>query len=170
MTIDLSYFDRWVIAPYAICLFGSVLIGLVYIAVRIKRSGIKTEYIMYILFLELISILICGNFLASVMQQKTPREAGFTSLGGAAGMLLGVWLNKKNRDNGDLHYGITAHIQHSKAGLSVWRMLWRYPLYGTVCGQIPAEWADRSGGFHSGAADRDGRISAAVFFVFPMQK
>lgn len=70
MTIDLSYFDRWVIAPYAICLFGSVLIGLVYIAVRIKRSGIKTEYIMYILFLELISILICGNFLASVMQQK----------------------------------------------------------------------------------------------------
>ena len=27
------------------------------------------------------------------MQQKTPREAGFTSLGGAAGMLLGVWLN-----------------------------------------------------------------------------
>lgn len=83
MTIDLSYFDRWVIAPYAIWLFGSVLIGLVYIAVRIKRSGIKTEYIMYILFLELISILICGNFLASVMQQKTPREAGFTSLGGA---------------------------------------------------------------------------------------
>ena len=48
---------------------------------------------MYILFLELISILMCGNFLASVMQQKTPREAGFTSLGGAAGMLLGVWLN-----------------------------------------------------------------------------
>ena len=55
MIIDLSYFDRWVIAPYAICLFGSVLIGLVYIAVRIKYSGIKTEYIMYILFLELIS-------------------------------------------------------------------------------------------------------------------
>ena len=43
--------------------------------------------------LDLISILLCGNFLASVMQQKTPREAGFTSLGGAAGMLLGVWLN-----------------------------------------------------------------------------
>ena len=43
MTIDLSYFDRWVIAPYAICLFGSVLIGLVYIAVRLKHSGIKTH-------------------------------------------------------------------------------------------------------------------------------
>lgn len=73
MTIDLSYFDRWVIAPYAICLFGSVLIGLVYIAVRLKHSGIKTEYIMYILFLELISILMCGNFLASVMQQNSAR-------------------------------------------------------------------------------------------------
>lgn len=93
MTIDLSYFDRWIIAPYAICLFGSVLIGLAYIAVRLKHSGIKTEYTMYILFLELISILLCGNFLASVMQQKTPREAGFTSLGGAAGMLFGGWLN-----------------------------------------------------------------------------
>ena len=48
MTIDLSYFDRWIIAPYAICLFGSVLIGLAYIAVRLKHSGIKTEYTMYI--------------------------------------------------------------------------------------------------------------------------
>ena len=86
MTIDLSYFDRWVIAPYAICLFGSVLIGLVYIAVRIKYSGIKTEYIMYILFLELISILMCGNFLASVMQQKTPRR----------GRIYQPWRSRRN--------------------------------------------------------------------------
>lgn len=93
MTIDLSYFDQWMIAPYAICLFGSVLIGLVYIAARLKHSGIKVEYILYILFLDFICILLCGNFLAAVMQQKTPREAGFTSLGGAAGMLFGVCLN-----------------------------------------------------------------------------
>lgn len=92
MTIDLSRMEHWVIAPYAICLFASVVIGLIYVAVRLKHSGMKTEYIMYILFLNFISILVLGNLISAVMSFKMPLKAGFTSLGGATGVLVGALL------------------------------------------------------------------------------
>ena len=93
MTIDISYFEHWIIAPYAICLFASILIGLIYIALSLKHSGMKWEHISYILLLDFISILLLGNFTAAVMQKKPPSQAGFTSLGGMAGMLTGVWFS-----------------------------------------------------------------------------
>ncbi|WP_075680129.1 prolipoprotein diacylglyceryl transferase family protein [Roseburia sp. 831b] len=89
---------HWRISPYAICFFLSFVAGFSYVARELLKRGIEKRYIAYSMMLNIALILYGGwafTLVVQYLQNGKVEKVGFSSLGGAVGMLLGVWIFTK---------------------------------------------------------------------------
>lgn len=89
---------HWKISPYFLCLLSSFILGYFYIGWYLKKAGIKWNHIFYSEFLSMVLALYFGAFYTMLVQlaERGRIDAfGFSSLGGMAGIILGVWIFNK---------------------------------------------------------------------------
>lgn len=89
---------HWRISPYFICFLLSFVLAYIYIARSLRKAGIKPAYIFYSELLSTVLALYFGAFYTFVVQLVEHGKLetfGFSSLGGMAGIMLGVWIFTK---------------------------------------------------------------------------
>lgn len=90
MIIDLAIFKDWVIKPYMIMIMLSIIIGTIYISYKTyKICSINKEYIFYISFINIVTIITCGLAIDKVLYNNI----SFTSTGGACGVIISGIVN-----------------------------------------------------------------------------
>ena len=84
---------HWKISPYFICFLLSFVLAYVYVAWYLKKAGVKGSHIFYSELLNTVLALYFGAFYTFIVQlseQGKVETFGFSSLGGMAGIMLGV--------------------------------------------------------------------------------
>lgn len=82
------------ISPYAITFATAFVVCFAVVLILLKKRGVPVNYIGYSMLLNVVLILYCAKMF-SVMTggfQIGIFEAGFSSLGGAIGLLLGIYI------------------------------------------------------------------------------
>lgn len=86
--------DGFSVSPYAITFAMAFIVGFAVVYKLLKRQGVPKNYIGYSMLLNVVLILY-GAKLYSVITsgfQISIFKAGFSSLGGAIGLLLGIYI------------------------------------------------------------------------------
>lgn len=89
---------HWRISPYFICFLLSFVLAYLYVTWYLKKAGVKGSHIFYSELLNTVLALYFGAFYTFIVQlaeQGKVETFGFSSLGGMAGILLGVWIFTK---------------------------------------------------------------------------
>jgi prolipoprotein diacylglyceryltransferase len=89
---------HWKISPYFICFLSSFVLAYAYVAWYLKKAGVKGSHIFYSELLNTVLALYFGAFYTFIVQllgQGKVETFGFSSLGGMAGIMLGVWIFTK---------------------------------------------------------------------------
>ena len=89
---------HWRISPYFICFLLSFVLAYLYVTWYLKKAGVKGSHIFYSELLNTVLALYFGAFYTFIVQlaeQGKVETFGFSSLGGMAGILLGVWIFAK---------------------------------------------------------------------------
>lgn len=82
------------ISPYAITFLLSFVVSFVVVFILLKKRGVPANYIGYSMFLNVILILYGAKIFTVITSgfKVTLWEAGVSSLGGAIGLLLGIFI------------------------------------------------------------------------------
>ena len=89
---------HWRISPYFICFLLSFVLAYLYVTWYLKKAGVRGSHIFYSELLNTVLALYFGAFYTFIVQlteQGKVETFGFSSLGGMAGILLGVWIFTK---------------------------------------------------------------------------
>ena len=89
---------HWRISPYFICFLLSFVLAYLYVTWYLKKAGVKGSHNFYSELLNTVLALYFGAFYTFIVQlaeQGKVETFGFSSLGGMAGILLGVWIFTK---------------------------------------------------------------------------
>ena len=133
---------HWRISPYFICFLLSFVLAYLYATWYLKKAGVRGSHIFYSELLNTVLALYFGAFYTFIVQlaeQGKVETFGFSSLGGMAGILLGVWIFTKISKEHKIDCicaGIGTDVCGFKARLLFCRLLcwheisgtWQYPL------------------------------------------
>lgn len=95
MIINLAHFENWLISPYMILMILSILVGVTYIAHKVKTENkVPASYIAYMTYLNATCIVITGITFGIIINFPNWKEGlGFTSIGGALGLAIAALVN-----------------------------------------------------------------------------
>ncbi|MBR3825339.1 MAG: prolipoprotein diacylglyceryl transferase [Lachnospiraceae bacterium] len=82
------------ISPYSITFVGAFIVSIAVVFLLLKKRGVPTNYIGYSVLLNVVLILYGGKMFTVVTRgfQISIFTAGFSSLGGAIGLLVGIFV------------------------------------------------------------------------------
>lgn len=85
------------ISPYSVTFVGAFIISFAVVFLLLKKRGVPTNYIGYSILLNVVLILYGGKMFTVVTRgfQISIFTAGFSSLGGAIGLLVGIFVFRK---------------------------------------------------------------------------
>ena len=118
---------HWRISPYFICFLLSFVLAYLYVTWYLKKAGVRGSHIFYSELLNTVLALYFGAFYTFIVQlaeQGKVETFGFSSLGGMAGILLGVWIFTKIRD-----LAVSAILIMEQRGNTFFRSSWQRRSY-----------------------------------------
>lgn len=82
------------ISPYSVTFVGAFIVSFAVVFLLLKKRGVPTNYIGYSILLNVVLILYGGKMFTVVTRgfQISIFTAGFSSLGGAIGLLVGIFV------------------------------------------------------------------------------
>lgn len=82
------------ISPYSVTFVGAFIVSFAVVFLLLKKRGVPTNYIGYSILLNVVLILYGGKLFTVVTRgfQISIFTAGFSSLGGAIGLLVGIFV------------------------------------------------------------------------------
>ncbi|MBR2402757.1 MAG: prolipoprotein diacylglyceryl transferase [Lachnospiraceae bacterium] len=82
------------ISPYSITFVSAFIVSFAVVFLLLKKRGVPTNYIGYSILLNVVLILYGGKMFTVVTRgfQISIFTAGFSGLGGAIGLLMGIWI------------------------------------------------------------------------------
>lgn len=82
------------ISPYSVTFVGAFIVSFAVVFLLLKKRGVPTNYIGYSILLNVVLILYGAKMFSVITRgfQISIFEAGFSSLGGAIGLLVGIFV------------------------------------------------------------------------------
>lgn len=82
-------------SSYSICFISAFIISYIFVYFALRKAGVKSRYIGYSILLNTVLILYFGLMFTIITHLGSGFTFGFSSLGGAIGMLLGIFIFNK---------------------------------------------------------------------------